>query len=175
HAGVAFDPFRLVRPIDPLSRRGDRCRMAGIPRGRAYRRVVLRAGDLALPVGRRADDLTLDKRCLAQILAIDKHQIEHAILEPRFVSLQIRFGLTDHASVENGASGVNLANGSSWRPASLQHAEAFEWIPIEIALTQEAAEIAGEAALIVPWRKPPARVSRELIPPIEGGSSRRAA
>ena len=57
---------------------------------------------------------------------------------------------------------------SSWRPASLQHAEAFEWIPIEIALTQEAAEIAGEAALIVPWRKPPARVSRELMPPIEG-------
>jgi site-specific DNA recombinase len=39
---------------------------------------------------------------------------------------------------------------------------------IEIALTREAAAIVGEAALIVPWRKPPARVSRELIPPIEG-------
>ena len=39
---------------------------------------------------------------------------------------------------------------------------------IEIALTREAVAIVGEAALIVPWRKPPARVSRELIPPIEG-------
>ena len=39
---------------------------------------------------------------------------------------------------------------------------------IEIALTREAAAIVGEAAVVVPWRKPPARVSRELIPPIEG-------
>ena len=39
---------------------------------------------------------------------------------------------------------------------------------IEIALTREAAAIVGEAAVIVPWRKPPARVTRELIPPIEG-------
>jgi len=39
---------------------------------------------------------------------------------------------------------------------------------IEIALTREAAAIVGEAAVIVSWRKPPARVSRELIPPIEG-------
>ena len=39
---------------------------------------------------------------------------------------------------------------------------------IEIALTREAAAIVGEAVVVVPWRKPPARVSRELIPPIEG-------
>jgi len=39
---------------------------------------------------------------------------------------------------------------------------------IEIALTREAAAIVEEAAVVVPWRKPPARVSRELIPPIEG-------
>ena len=39
---------------------------------------------------------------------------------------------------------------------------------IEIALTREAAAIVGDAAVVVPWRKPPARVSRELIPPIEG-------
>jgi len=39
---------------------------------------------------------------------------------------------------------------------------------IEIALTREAAAIVGEAAVVVPWRKLPARVSRELIPPIEG-------
>ena len=39
---------------------------------------------------------------------------------------------------------------------------------IEIALTREAAVIVGEAAVVVSWRKPPARVSRELIPPIEG-------
>ncbi|HUN95515.1 MAG TPA: recombinase family protein, partial [Bradyrhizobium sp.] len=37
-----------------------------------------------------------------------------------------------------------------------------------IALTREAAAIVGEAAVVVSWRKPPARVSRELIPPIEG-------
>ena len=39
---------------------------------------------------------------------------------------------------------------------------------IEIALTREAAAIVGEAAIVTAWRKPPARVSRELIPPIEG-------
>ena len=39
---------------------------------------------------------------------------------------------------------------------------------IEIALTREAAAIVGEAVVVVPWRKPPARVSRELIPPVEG-------
>ena len=39
---------------------------------------------------------------------------------------------------------------------------------IEIALTREAAAIVGEAAVVAAWRKPPARVSRELIPPLEG-------
>ena len=39
---------------------------------------------------------------------------------------------------------------------------------IEIALMREAAEIVGEAALVIPWRKLPARVNRELIPPLEG-------
>jgi Recombinase len=40
---------------------------------------------------------------------------------------------------------------------------------IEIALTREAATIVGEATVVAAWRKPSARVSRELIPPIEGG------
>jgi hypothetical protein len=40
---------------------------------------------------------------------------------------------------------------------------------IEIALTHGAAEIVGETTVTHAWRKPPARVSRELIPPIEGG------
>jgi site-specific DNA recombinase len=40
---------------------------------------------------------------------------------------------------------------------------------IEIALTREAATIVGEATIVAAWRKPSARVSRELIPPIEGG------
>jgi tRNA-binding EMAP/Myf-like protein len=39
---------------------------------------------------------------------------------------------------------------------------------IEIALTREVAAIVGEAGVVTAWRKPPARVSRELIPPIEG-------
>jgi DNA invertase Pin-like site-specific DNA recombinase len=39
---------------------------------------------------------------------------------------------------------------------------------IEIALTQEATAIVGEAAVVIAWRKSPRRVSRELIPPIEG-------
>ena len=39
---------------------------------------------------------------------------------------------------------------------------------IEIALTQEATAIVGEAAVVIAWRKSPTRVSRELIPPIEG-------
>jgi site-specific DNA recombinase len=40
---------------------------------------------------------------------------------------------------------------------------------IEIALTGEAAMIVGEEAVVTAWHKPLARVSRELIPPIEGG------
>jgi hypothetical protein len=40
---------------------------------------------------------------------------------------------------------------------------------IEITLTRGAAEIVEEPTVITAWRKPPARVSRELIPPIEGG------
>ena len=40
---------------------------------------------------------------------------------------------------------------------------------IEIALTREASTIVREATLVAAWRKPPARVSRELIPPIDGG------
>jgi hypothetical protein len=40
---------------------------------------------------------------------------------------------------------------------------------IEIALTRAAATIVGEAIVVTAWRKPPAGVSRELIPPIEGG------
>jgi site-specific DNA recombinase len=39
---------------------------------------------------------------------------------------------------------------------------------IEITLTRGAAEIVEEPTVITAWRKPPARVSRELIPPIEG-------
>jgi hypothetical protein len=39
---------------------------------------------------------------------------------------------------------------------------------IEIALTHGAAEIVGETTIITAWRKPPSRVSRELISPIEG-------
>jgi hypothetical protein len=39
---------------------------------------------------------------------------------------------------------------------------------IEIAFTRDAAAIVGEAAVVAAWRKPPARVGRELIPPIEG-------
>jgi site-specific DNA recombinase len=39
---------------------------------------------------------------------------------------------------------------------------------IEIALTRDAAAIVGEAAVVAAWRKPPGRVGRELIPPIEG-------
>jgi ABC-type multidrug transport system permease subunit len=39
--------------------------LAGIPRGRACHRAVLPAGDLALPVGRRADDLMLGQRLLS--------------------------------------------------------------------------------------------------------------
>jgi hypothetical protein len=39
---------------------------------------------------------------------------------------------------------------------------------IEIALTREAAAIVGEAAVATGWPKPPVRVIRELIPPIEG-------
>jgi hypothetical protein len=40
---------------------------------------------------------------------------------------------------------------------------------IEIALTRGAAEVVGETTVITAGHKPPARVSRELIPPIEGG------
>ena len=40
---------------------------------------------------------------------------------------------------------------------------------IVIALTREAATIVGEANIVAAWRKPPARVSRELIPPVDGG------
>jgi DNA invertase Pin-like site-specific DNA recombinase len=40
---------------------------------------------------------------------------------------------------------------------------------IEIALTRDAATIVGEETVVTAWRKPPPRVSRELIPPIEGG------
>jgi DNA invertase Pin-like site-specific DNA recombinase len=39
---------------------------------------------------------------------------------------------------------------------------------IEITLTRGAAEIVEETTVITAWRKPAARVSRELIPPIEG-------
>jgi site-specific DNA recombinase len=39
---------------------------------------------------------------------------------------------------------------------------------IEIALTREAAAIVGEGTIVATWSKPPVRVSRELIPPIEG-------
>ena len=39
---------------------------------------------------------------------------------------------------------------------------------IEIALTREAAAIVGEAPVVTAWRKPPARVRREVIPPLEG-------
>jgi site-specific DNA recombinase len=39
---------------------------------------------------------------------------------------------------------------------------------IEIALTREAAAIVGDATIVATWSKPPMRVSRELIPPIEG-------
>jgi hypothetical protein len=39
---------------------------------------------------------------------------------------------------------------------------------IEIALTPEVAAIVREAVVVTAWRKPPTRVSRELIPPIEG-------
>jgi site-specific DNA recombinase len=39
---------------------------------------------------------------------------------------------------------------------------------IEIALTREAAAIVGEAAVVTAWSKPPVRVGRELVPPLEG-------
>ena len=39
---------------------------------------------------------------------------------------------------------------------------------IEIVLTREAATLVGEATVVTARQKPPARVSRELIPPIEG-------
>jgi site-specific DNA recombinase len=39
---------------------------------------------------------------------------------------------------------------------------------IEIALTREAAAIVGDGTIVATWSKPPVRVSRELIPPIEG-------
>ena len=44
-------------------------------------------------------------------------------------------------------------------------------IEIALTLTRGAAEIVGGATVVTPWRKPPARVSRELIRPIEGGHS----
>ena len=44
-------------------------------------------------------------------------------------------------------------------------------IEIALTLTRDAAEIVGGATVVTPWRKPPARVSRELIRPIEGGHS----
>jgi site-specific DNA recombinase len=39
---------------------------------------------------------------------------------------------------------------------------------IEIALTRGAASIVGDGTIFATWSKPPVRVSRELIPPIEG-------
>jgi site-specific DNA recombinase len=39
---------------------------------------------------------------------------------------------------------------------------------IEIVLAREAAAILGDGTIVATWSKPPVRVSRELIPPIEG-------
>jgi site-specific DNA recombinase len=39
---------------------------------------------------------------------------------------------------------------------------------IEIALAREAAAIVGDGTIVATWSKPPVRVARELIPPIEG-------
>ena len=57
-AGLAVDAFRLVRAVDPLSRRRPRRRLEGVPGGHADRRIVLHARDHAIPVGGVAVELT---------------------------------------------------------------------------------------------------------------------
>jgi site-specific DNA recombinase len=54
--------------------------------------------------------------------------------------------------------------------AAVEHV-AIQEGSIKIALTREAAAIIGEAAVVAAWQKTPARVGRELIPPIEGNHS----
>src|SRR6516165_3270455 len=51
HGGVALDTFRLVRPIDPLSWRRDRCGLGRIPCHRLDWEPVLRPRALAVPIG----------------------------------------------------------------------------------------------------------------------------
>ena len=55
HAGLAVDPFRVLRAGDPLSRRWVRRGVAAVLSGRAHWRIVLRHRSLALPQGRRSD------------------------------------------------------------------------------------------------------------------------
>jgi hypothetical protein len=67
------------------------------------------------------------------------------------------------------ASSLALASESSRLIEAVVERAAIRDGSIEIALTREVAVIVGETTVVTAWRKPPARVSRELIPPIEGG------
>ena len=54
NGSVAIDAFRVIRPIDPLSRRGDRCSVAAVSFRCRRRRLVLVACRPALPLHGRA-------------------------------------------------------------------------------------------------------------------------
>jgi hypothetical protein len=57
-AGLALDAFRVVRALDPLSRRRSRRGVAGIPGGSRNRRLFLRPCDHPLQVSSRPGDVS---------------------------------------------------------------------------------------------------------------------